>query len=60
MPKTLIKSRLHSNKHIPKNKQGMNNTKSNFLHIFKYSSRNFYREMVLLSIKELRRFSIIR
>ena len=28
MPKTLIKSRLHSNKHKPKNKQEINNTKS--------------------------------
>ena len=29
MPKTLIKSRLHSNKHRPKIKQEINNTKSN-------------------------------
>ena len=29
MPRTLIKSRLHSNKHKPKNKQEVNNTKSN-------------------------------
>ena len=29
MPRTLIKSRLHSNKHKPKNKQEINNTKSN-------------------------------
>ena len=29
MPKTLIKSRLHSNKNKPKNKQEINNTKSN-------------------------------
>ena len=29
MPKTLIKSRLHSNKHEPKIKQEINNTKSN-------------------------------
>ena len=28
MPKTLKKSRLHSNKHKPKNKQEMNITKS--------------------------------
>ena len=34
MPKTLIKSRLHSNKHKPKIKQEVNNTKSNLpLHI---------------------------
>ena len=29
MPKTLIKSRLHSNKHKPNVKQEINNTKSN-------------------------------
>ena len=29
MPKTLIKSRLYSNKHKPKSKQQINNTKSN-------------------------------
>ena len=29
MPKTLIKSRLHSNKQKPKIKQEVNNTKSN-------------------------------
>ena len=28
MPRTLIKSRLHSKKHKPKNKQEINNTKS--------------------------------
>ena len=27
MPRTLIQSRLHSNKHKPKNKQEINNTK---------------------------------
>ena len=29
MPKTLMKSRLHSNKHKPKTEQELNNTKSN-------------------------------
>ena len=29
MPRTLIKSRLHSNKYKPKIKQEINNTKSN-------------------------------
>ena len=29
MPRTLIKSRLHSNKHKPKNKQEPDKTKSN-------------------------------
>ena len=28
MPKTLIKSKIHSKKHKPKTKQEMNNTKS--------------------------------
>ena len=28
MPRTIIKSRLHSNKHKPKTKQEINNTKS--------------------------------
>ena len=28
MPRTIIKSRLHSNKHKPKIKQEINNTKS--------------------------------
>ena len=38
MPRTLIKSRLHSNKHKPKIKQESNKTKSNLppnLQIFK-------------------------
>ena len=38
MPRTLIKSRLHSNKHKPKIKQEVNDTKSNLppnLQIFK-------------------------
>ena len=38
MPKTLVKSRLHSNKQKPKIKQEINNTKSNLpphLQIFK-------------------------
>ena len=38
MPKTLIKSRLQSNKYIPTNKQEPNKTKSNLfsnLHLFK-------------------------
>ena len=38
MPKTLIKSRLQSNKHKPKIKQEINNTKSNLppkLQLFK-------------------------
>ena len=29
MPRAIIKSRLHSNKHKPKSKQELNNNKSN-------------------------------
>ena len=60
MPKTLIKSKLHSNKNKPKIKQEVKNTKSNLpQHIpFKYLNKNFYPEMVLLYINEFRRFSI--
>ena len=32
MPRTLIKSRLHSNKNKPKNKHQINNNKSNLPH----------------------------
>ena len=60
MPKTLIKSRLHSNKQKPEIKREKIILNQIYLHIFKYSSRNFYQEMVLLSINELRRFSFIR
>ena len=38
MPRTIIKSRLHSNKHKPKIKQEIKSTKSNLppnLHLFK-------------------------
>ena len=50
MSKTLIKSRLHPNKHKPKIKQKVNNTKSNLpphLHSFK---QNYYHETALLKI----------
>ena len=60
MPKTLIKSRLHSNKNKPKIKQEPKNTQSNLAHIFNHLSRNYYQEMALLSINELRSFSNIR
>ena len=59
MPRTIIQSRLHCNKHKPKIKQ-VNNTKSNLPpHLQKFKQK-------LLSgngfkyINELRRFSIIR
>ena len=60
MPKTPIKSRLQSNKHKPKNKQKMNITKSNLPPNLQTLDTNYYQEMVLLSINELRRFSVIR
>ena len=57
MPKTLIKSRLHSDKHKPKIKQEINNTKSILPpNLQSFKQKNYYREMVLLSINELRRF----
>ena len=49
MPKTLIKSRLHSNKHKPKIKQEQNK-KSNLPQIFKHLNKNYYQEMALLNI----------
>ena len=39
MPRTLIKSRLHSNKHKPKIKQEMNNTKSNLPHLQSFKQK---------------------
>ena len=58
MPSTLIKLRLHSNKHKPKIKQEPNRAKLNF--IFNHLNKNYFQVMVLLSINELRRFLIIR
>ena len=46
MPKTIIKSRLHSNKYKPKNKQEKNITKSNLPPQFKHLNKNYYPEMV--------------
>ena len=40
MPRTLIKSRLHSNKHKPKIKQEVNNTNSNLsLHLQSFKQK---------------------
>ena len=58
MPKTLIKLRLHSNKHKPKIKQEVNNTKSNVppnLQPFKqklFSGNGFveYKKAILVDI----------
>ena len=67
MPTTLIKPRLHSNKHKPKIKQESSNTKSNLppnLQTFKQKllSGNGFIEYKLFFyfINELRRFSTIR
>ena len=40
MPRTLIKSRLHSNKHKPEIKQEPNNTKSNLPPKLQYFKQN--------------------
>ena len=50
MPKTLIKSRLHSNKHKPKIKQEVNTTKSYLPHIFNQLNEGYFRETALLNI----------
>ena len=53
MPRTLIKTRLHSNKHKRKIKQEVNNTKSNLpphLQSCKQKNRNLYQVMVSLNI----------
>ena len=69
MPRTLIKSRLHPNKHKPKIKQEPNIIISNLPPHIQSFKRKFYQEMVLLNIinikflyiiNELRRFSINR
>ena len=49
MPRTLIKSKLHYNKHKPKVKQEQNNN-SNLPQIFKYLNKNYYQETALLNI----------
>ena len=70
MPRTLIKSRLHTNKHKPKIKQEINNTKSSLppnLQLFKQkllSGNGFIKyewsSWFFHFINELRRFSIVR
>ena len=60
MSRTIIKSRLHSNKHKPKIKQEVNNTKSKLHPHLQTFKKNYYQEMVFLSINELRRISITR
>ena len=50
MPRTLIKSRLHSNKYKPKIKQDINNTKSKLPPHLQTFKQNYYQETVLLNI----------
>ena len=59
MPKTLIKSRLHSNKNKPKISHEINNIKSKLPpHLQSFKQK--FQVMMLLSINELKRLSIIR
>ena len=60
MPKTLIKPRLHPNKHKLKTKHELKELNQNYLQTFKHLNRNYYHEMVFQWIIELRRISIIR
>ena len=53
MARTLIKSRLHSNKQKPKIKQEVNNTiklNQKYHHICNHLNKNYYPEVVLLNI----------
>ena len=60
MPRTIIKSRLHSNKHKPKFKQEINNTKSELPpHLQPYKQKLMLGNGLLFVI-EFRRFSIFR
>ena len=60
MPRTLIKSRLHSkNENIKLNKKYIV-LNQHYLHIFNHLNKNYCQEMVLLYINELRRFSVTR
>ena len=52
MPRTLKKSRLLSNKHKPKTKQEVNNTKSNLPPHLQTYKKIFYQEAGLLKINK--------
>ena len=73
MPKTLIKSRLHSNKNKPKINQEPDKSKSKLPPNIQSLNRNCYQETALLNINntctniivlylinEPRRFSVVR
>ena len=53
MPRTLIKSKLHSNKQKLKIKPDLNKTKSNLPHIYNYLNRNYYPETALLNLNKI-------
>ena len=50
MTRTLIKSRLHSNKYNPKIKQEINIPNQHYLLIFNHLSLNYYQETASLYI----------
>ena len=50
MPKTLKKSRLHSNKHTPKIKQEPKKLNQIYLQNYTHLNRNCYQETVSLNI----------
>ena len=58
MPRTLIKSRLLSNKQKPKIKQEVNNTKSDLHPHLQSFKQNYYQETALLNINRFIRFYI--
>ena len=58
MPKTLIKSRLHSNKNKTKIKQEINIILNQiYLQIYNHINKTYYQEMVLLNIKNFKNLS---
>ena len=61
MPKTIINSRLQSNKHKPEIKQELNTTKSSITqHIQSFKQKLLSGNGFIYIINELRSFSILR
>ena len=52
MPKTLIKSKLHSNKQKPQTKQELNKIQSNLISNLNLLIKNFYLEVALFNINK--------
>ena len=46
MPKTLVKSRLRTNKHKPKTTQEVSKTKKNYLNIFSHLNKIYYQDLI--------------